>query len=103
MAPDISKVNTDRHLNPGLSGWSFRDEVLRRVFHRNSLSPIRTTCSSHFSSSWRAWEQECILRGHPRQVNGPSTPPRQTARIEPRLHPIQRQIDDLKVIPLVDH
>jgi len=38
MAPDISKVDTDRHLNPGLSVWNFRDEVLRRVFHGNSLS-----------------------------------------------------------------
>ena len=49
MAPDISKVDTDRHLNPGPSVWNFRDEVLRRVFHGNSLSPARKTCSSHFS------------------------------------------------------
>jgi hypothetical protein len=38
MAPDISKVDTDRHLNPGPSAWNFRDEALRRVFHGNSLS-----------------------------------------------------------------
>jgi hypothetical protein len=49
MAPDISKVDTDRHLNPGPSAWNFRDEVLRRVFHGNSLSPFRKICSSHFS------------------------------------------------------
>jgi hypothetical protein len=49
MAPDISKVDTDRHLNPRSSALNFRDEVLRRVFHGNSLSPFRKTCSSHFS------------------------------------------------------
>ena len=49
MAPDISKVDTDRPLNPALSAWYFRDEVLRLVFHGNSLSPFRKTCSSHFS------------------------------------------------------
>jgi hypothetical protein len=39
VAPDISKVDTDRHLNPGTPAWNFRDEVLRRVFHGNkSLS-----------------------------------------------------------------
>jgi hypothetical protein len=38
MAPDISKRDTDRHLNPGPSAWDFRDEVLRRVFHGSSLS-----------------------------------------------------------------
>jgi hypothetical protein len=49
MAPNISKVDTDRPLNPGQSAWNFRDEVLRRVFHENSLSPFRETCSSHFT------------------------------------------------------
>jgi len=49
MTPDISKVDTDRHLNLGLPAWDFRDDVLRRVFHGNSLSPFRKTCSSHFS------------------------------------------------------
>jgi hypothetical protein len=29
MAPDISKIDTDRHLNPGPSVWNFRDELLR--------------------------------------------------------------------------
>jgi hypothetical protein len=33
VAPDISKIDADRHLNPGLSAWDFRDEVLRRLFH----------------------------------------------------------------------
>ena len=37
MAPDISKVDTDRHLDPGPSPRSFRGEVLR-FFMGNSLS-----------------------------------------------------------------
>src|SRR5271170_6809630 len=47
MAPNISQVNADRQDNPELSAWDFRDEVLRRVFHGNSLSPFRKTCSCH--------------------------------------------------------
>jgi hypothetical protein len=38
MAPDIAKVDADRRLRPGLSAWGFRDEVLRRFLHGNSLS-----------------------------------------------------------------
>jgi hypothetical protein len=41
MALNISKIDAKRHLDPGLSAWDIRDEVLRRVFHGNSLSPIR--------------------------------------------------------------
>jgi hypothetical protein len=33
MAPDISKVDADCHLDPGLSAWNFRDEMLRWLFH----------------------------------------------------------------------
>jgi hypothetical protein len=33
MAPDISEVDTDRHLHPSRSAWNFRDEVLRWLFH----------------------------------------------------------------------
>jgi hypothetical protein len=33
MAPDISKVDTDRHLDPSRSAWNFRDEALRWLFH----------------------------------------------------------------------
>ena len=33
VVPDISKVDTDRHLNPGLSAWDVCDEVLRWLFH----------------------------------------------------------------------
>jgi hypothetical protein len=28
MAPDIAKVDTNRHLELGLSAWNFCDEVL---------------------------------------------------------------------------
>jgi hypothetical protein len=46
VAPNISEVNADRHDNQGMSAWDFRNEVLRRVFHGNSLSPFRKTRSS---------------------------------------------------------
>jgi hypothetical protein len=55
MAPDITKVDTDRHLNPGPPAWNFRDEMMRRLFHGDSLSPIRMTCSlenNHLRSLW---------------------------------------------------
>jgi hypothetical protein len=38
MAPDIPKVDTDRPLDLRASAWYFSDEVLRRLFHGNSLS-----------------------------------------------------------------
>ncbi len=39
MAPDIPKIDPDRHLNLGNAAWNFRDdEVLRWLFHGNSLS-----------------------------------------------------------------
>jgi hypothetical protein len=38
MAPDISKVDTDRHLNLRLPARYFCDKVVRRLFHGNSLS-----------------------------------------------------------------
>jgi hypothetical protein len=33
MAPNIPKVDPDRHPDPGDSAWYFRDKVLRRIFH----------------------------------------------------------------------
>jgi hypothetical protein len=39
MAPDIAKVDTDRHLNPGLPAWDFSNEVLRWLL-------MGTVCSS---------------------------------------------------------
>jgi hypothetical protein len=48
MAPDIAKVDANRHLHHGLSAWDFRDEVLRWLLQYNSL-PSRATCSSHLA------------------------------------------------------
>jgi hypothetical protein len=55
MAPNIPKVDADRHGIPRLSAWNFGDEVLRGIFHGNSLSPIRKTCSLenvHLTCLW---------------------------------------------------
>jgi hypothetical protein len=49
MAPDVAKVDADRDLNLSLPAWDFSDEVLHWLLHGNSLSPVRKTCSSHFS------------------------------------------------------
>jgi hypothetical protein len=34
-----------------MPAWNFSNGVLRWLFHGNSLSPVRKTCSSHFSSA----------------------------------------------------
>jgi hypothetical protein len=41
MAPDISKIDPNRHPNLGDTAWNFRDEVVRWLFHGNSLSGPR--------------------------------------------------------------
>jgi hypothetical protein len=33
MAPDIPKIDPDRHPDLGASAWYFRDKVLRGIFH----------------------------------------------------------------------
>jgi hypothetical protein len=33
MAPDISKVDPDRHLGLRAAAWNFSDKVMRRLFH----------------------------------------------------------------------
>ena len=33
MAPDIPKIDPDRHPDPGASAWYFRDKVQHRIFH----------------------------------------------------------------------
>jgi hypothetical protein len=38
MAPDIPKIDSDRHPNLSDAVWNFRDELLRWLFHGNSLS-----------------------------------------------------------------
>jgi hypothetical protein len=50
MAPDIPKVDPNRHLDPGTAEWNFRDKLMRWLFHGNSLSDLKT-CSSHFSAT----------------------------------------------------
>jgi hypothetical protein len=39
MAPDISKVDANGHLNRGTSAWNFRDKVMRRLLHREQPLP----------------------------------------------------------------
>src|ERR1017187_4212583 len=46
MAPDVPKVDADRHPGLGTSAW-FRYEVLRMSFQAHSLSRLRKTFSSH--------------------------------------------------------
>ncbi len=41
MAPDIPKIDADRHPNLGVAAWNFRDEVFRWLFHGDSLSDPR--------------------------------------------------------------
>jgi hypothetical protein len=41
MAPDIPKVDPDRHPDPGAAACNFRDEVLRWPFHANRLSDLK--------------------------------------------------------------
>jgi hypothetical protein len=38
MAPEISKIDPDHHQDVGGAVWKFYDEVLRCLFHGNSLS-----------------------------------------------------------------
>jgi hypothetical protein len=33
MAPDIAKVDADRHLDLGVPAWNFSNEVLRWLLH----------------------------------------------------------------------
>jgi hypothetical protein len=33
MAPDVAKVDANRHLDHGLSVWGFCEEVIPRLFH----------------------------------------------------------------------
>jgi hypothetical protein len=42
VAPDITKINAHRQLDPGLPAWDFYDEVLRYLLHgKQSLPPGR--------------------------------------------------------------
>jgi hypothetical protein len=39
MTPNITKINANRQLALGLSGWNFCDEVLRRILHEIQSLP----------------------------------------------------------------
>ena len=39
MAPDISKIDTDRYPDPGTPAWNFRDKVIRRLLHGKQSLP----------------------------------------------------------------
>ena len=56
MAPDIPKIDPDRHPNLGDAAWNFSDErCCDGFFMGNSLSPIRKTCSlenAYLPSLW---------------------------------------------------
>ena len=39
MASDISKIDTDRHPDPGMPAWNFRDKVIRRLLHGKQSLP----------------------------------------------------------------
>jgi hypothetical protein len=43
MTPDIPKIDPDRHLDPRVAAWYFRDEVLRRLFHLHSVARFGAT------------------------------------------------------------
>jgi hypothetical protein len=59
MAPDISKVDTDRRLNSGPSAGSFRDEVLRRIFMGNSLSDPKDLLIPFIGTNRRGKSKTC--------------------------------------------
>jgi Iron-containing alcohol dehydrogenase len=78
MAPDISKIDTDRHPNPGMPVWNFRDKVIRRLLHgKQSLPfgapahPIYRYRSNHLVLYWhirpplegaQVARNKCIMR-----------------------------------------
>jgi hypothetical protein len=39
MTPDITKVDTDRHISLGPPAWNFRDEVVRCLLHGKQSLP----------------------------------------------------------------
>ncbi|MGC1298908.1 MAG: hypothetical protein WA869_28120 [Alloacidobacterium sp.] len=43
MAPEIPNIDLDRHLDPGVAAWYFRNEVLRRFFHPHSVALLSAT------------------------------------------------------------
>jgi hypothetical protein len=55
MAPDIPKVDPDRHLDPAAAAWNFRDEVLRWLLHGHSLSDPKDLLIPFFGKFLRSY------------------------------------------------
>ena len=51
MAPDIPKVDSDRHPDPGAAAWNFSDEAPRWLFHGHSLSDPKDLLIPVFGNS----------------------------------------------------
>jgi hypothetical protein len=63
MAPDIPKIDPDRHLNLGNAAWNFRDdEVLRWLFHGNSLSDSKDLLIPFIGKFDPVVSQNAVLR-----------------------------------------
>ena len=65
MARDIAKTNADRHLNPGLSVWNFRDGVIGWLFHGDRFSdPKQLLRGSVPSIIERTVDQSAVCSPH---------------------------------------
>ena len=51
MAPDVPKIDPDRHPRLGDAAWNFRDEVFRWLLHGHSLSDPRDLLIPFFGNS----------------------------------------------------
>jgi hypothetical protein len=67
MAPDIPKIDPDRHLDLGTAAWCFRYEVLRLLLHSHSLSLSRVTVLIPFFGNF-------LRQDGPRAGKLPQTP-----------------------------
>ncbi|HTF66068.1 MAG TPA: hypothetical protein VK638_25615 [Edaphobacter sp.] len=56
MAPDVTKIDPDRHLELGVPAWNFRDEALRwppepSIAEKNPLPLLLKIYSTEFGSA----------------------------------------------------
>jgi hypothetical protein len=71
MAPGVPKIDPDRHPNLGDAAWNSRDEVLRWLFHGNSLSDPRDLLIPFFGNfdsqvgGWPGWVEPAPTCGLP--------------------------------------
>jgi hypothetical protein len=70
MAPDISKVDPDRHLGLRAAAWNFSNEVMRRLFHGNSLSDLKDLLIPFFGNY-----RSCNRRSFPYRFSARSRQP----------------------------